>query len=147
MSKGILIRSEEDLVTVGSTIAPSLVSGDILYLEGELGAGKTTVARGILRGLGYKGIVTSPTYTLLEVYEIGACSVVHFDLYRLESAQELEGIGIRDYLDSRSILLFEWPEKGLGVVPLPTLRIMLNYFNEYREVRFHPAMTSVLRLQ
>ena len=139
MSKRVLAGSAEELVVVGLNVAKSLVPGDIIYVDGELGAGKTTLVRGILKGLGYEGIVPRPTYTLLELYEVGNCWVAHFDLYRLGHAQELEGIGIRDYLDGSTILLIEWPGKGLGVLPRPTLRIYLNYANEHREVQFYPA--------
>ena len=142
MSKRILASSEEELAAIGSTIAESLKPGDIIYLDGELGAGKTTLVRGILKGMGYKGIVPSPTYTLLELYEVGNYSVAHFDLYRLQNPRELEEIGMRDYLDGSTILLIEWPERGLGALPRPTLCIILRYANEGREIQLSSGVGS-----
>ena len=97
------------------------------FLEGELGAGKTTISRGILRGLGYQGIAASPTYTLLELYDLGSHRVVHLDLYRITAAQELEGLGFRDYLDGQTICLIEWPPNGVAFLPVPEFRIILEY--------------------
>jgi tRNA threonylcarbamoyladenosine biosynthesis protein TsaE len=99
----------------------------IVYLRGDLGAGKTTLARGFLRGLGYVGRVKSPTYTLVETYKVGDARVFHFDLYRLVDPEELDYIGFRDYVDGRSILLIEWPEHGLGVLPPEDLRIEMTF--------------------
>jgi tRNA threonylcarbamoyladenosine biosynthesis protein TsaE len=99
----------------------------IIYLRGDLGAGKTTLARGFLRGLGYVGRVKSPTYTLVETYRVEDARVFHFDLYRLVDPEELDYIGFRDYVDDRSILLIEWPEHGLGVLPQDDLRIEMTF--------------------
>jgi len=89
----------------------------VLYLSGELGAGKTTFARGFLGGLGVPGPVRSPTYTLLELYPAGALTVVHLDLYRLNSATEIEGLGLREWAQAKHVWLIEWPERGAGRLP------------------------------
>ena len=140
MNEPIVTGSESELEAVGSALAKSLSFGDIIFLEGELGAGKTTVSRGILRGFGYRGIAASPTYTLLEMYELPAHRVVHLDLYRITAAIDLEGIGFRDYLDGQTICLIEWPENGATFLPAPNLRIILEYAGVGRTVRFEPSI-------
>jgi tRNA threonylcarbamoyladenosine biosynthesis protein TsaE len=89
----------------------------VLYLSGDLGAGKTTFARGFLGGLGVPGPVRSPTYTLLELYAAGALTVVHLDLYRLNHAGELEALGLREWAGPQHLWLIEWPERGAGGLP------------------------------
>ena len=140
MNESIVTDSEPELEAVGSALAKSLNFGDIIFLEGELGAGKTTVSRGILRGFGYRGIVASPTYTLLELYDLTVHRVAHFDLYRITAAKDLEGIGFRDYLDGQTICLIEWPENGAAFLPAPNLRIILEYAGVGRTVRFEPSI-------
>ena len=140
MNEPIVTGSEPELEAVGSALAKSLNFGDIIFLEGELGSGKTTVSRGILRGFGYRGIAASPTYTLLELYELMGHRVAHFDLYRITAAKDLDGIGFRDYLDEQTICLIEWPENGAGYLPAPTLRIILEYAGVGRTIRFEPSI-------
>lgn len=105
-----------------------------VHLEGPLGAGKTTLARGLLRGLGHPGRVRSPSFTLLEPYELGHCRVYHLDLYRLADAAELDDLGVADLLEPGSLLLVEWAERGGNRLPAPDLRLALDYEGEGRRV-------------
>lgn len=100
--------------------------GELIFLRGQLGVGKTTLARGILRGLGHSGPVKSPTYTLLEPYELGEREVLHFDFYRINDPEELAFIGIDDLMGSSALKLVEWPERARDRLPNPDLDISLH---------------------
>lgn len=117
---------------LGSTLAPFLQSPLILYLSGELGAGKTTLVRAMLRQLGITGAIKSPTFSLIEPYSCPRGSVYHCDLYRLDDPEEVLGIGLRDYCDANSILIIEWPEKGGDLLPSADLVIKLTLANPGR---------------
>jgi tRNA threonylcarbamoyladenosine biosynthesis protein TsaE len=100
----------------------------VIFLEGELGAGKTTLAGGLLAELGFRGPVRSPTYTLVEPYELnGGRTLHHVDLYRLATPHEVEPLGLRDSLGHAGVLLVEWPSKGEGQLPLPDVSVQLTY--------------------
>lgn len=118
---------------LGAALAAVLPWGSVVFLEGELGAGKTTLMRGFLGGLGHRGPVKSPTYTLVEAYPFEAGTVYHFDLYRLSDPEELEYIGIRDFFGEQSICVVEWPERGAGVLPAADLSLRLSYAAEGRD--------------
>lgn len=98
-----------------------------LYLEGDLGAGKTTCVRSMLRAFGVSGLIRSPTYTLLETYRLEALTCVHVDLYRLRGPMEADELGLRDCLNADSLLIVEWPEKGGDALPLADLQLALTY--------------------
>jgi tRNA threonylcarbamoyladenosine biosynthesis protein TsaE len=102
----------------------------VVFLSGELGSGKTTLVRGFLRCLGVSTAVRSPTYTLIELYPLGALTVVHADLYRLRDAGELENLGLRDFAQAPYLWLIEWPERGSGHLPAPDLRLDLSLSSE-----------------
>ena len=129
----VSLTDEAATVALGAKVANALQGGEVIYLSGELGAGKTTFVRGLLNALGYTGNVKSPTYTLIEPYSIDSWNVYHFDLYRINDPQELETMGIRDYCDGESICLFEWPEQGEDSLPPADIILSLTHADPGRE--------------
>ena len=119
------LNSVEETERFGAELCSILPAQCIIFLTGPLGAGKTAVVRGFLRAAGFNGAVKSPTFTLVEEYQIDQQKILHFDLYRLSDPEELEWIGIRDYLTQSCISFIEWPEKGEGFLPLPDKEITL----------------------
>ena len=117
------LSSEAEQLAFGGRLAAALMPGVTVFLRGDLGVGKTTLCRGIVNGMGFKGNVKSPTYTLVEPYEVAGQMLYHFDLYRLGEPSELEYMGCRDYFDEVSICLIEWPERGEGVLPEADLEV------------------------
>lgn len=108
---------EAEMMNLGGRLAGELAGGQVVTLSGDLGAGKTTLVRGMLRGLGFKGRVKSPSYGLVESYEAGGLHIHHLDLYRLGEPEELDFIGLEDLLGDDSVLLVEWPERARGRLP------------------------------
>lgn len=130
--KEIILANEQATLALGKTIAKQLQAGQLLFLSGDLGSGKTTLVRGLLQALGYQGMVKSPTYTLVESYDVNGQHICHFDLYRLEQAEELEMIGIRDYLSNDNICLVEWPERALALLPTADIYCHLSIVDDHR---------------
>jgi tRNA threonylcarbamoyladenosine biosynthesis protein TsaE len=112
---------------LGAALRTSGSGALVIGIEGELGAGKTTLVGGVLAALGVTGAIRSPTYTLIEPYEAAGLQLYHIDLYRLNSAREVEALGIRDLLDARAVLLIEWPSRGAGALPTEDLSVAIEY--------------------
>lgn len=129
------VESAAAMEALGAQLASAARAPLVVFLEGELGAGKTTLVRGWLRELGHAGAVKSPTYTLVEPYELPGGALYHFDLYRLSAPEELEYMGIREYLAGDAVALIEWPERGRGVLPGADLVVAIAYRAEGRDVR------------
>lgn len=142
------ISNEQSMLDFAAKMAAVCPDTAIIFLYGNLGAGKTTFARGFLRGLGYQGAVKSPTYTIVEPYELPNQKVYHFDFYRLQRAQELEFIGLHDYLVPHAICLIEWPEYGEGMLPPADLSCYIGSVAHGREVKleaFSPCGLTILK--
>lgn len=120
MSERIFVTDEAAMLSLGKRFANTAKPGDVIFLQGNLGAGKTTFTRGFLQALGVKSAVKSPTFTLVEAYTFDDLHVFHFDLYRIEDPEELLQIGLSDYLTEDAICLIEWPEKALEYLPEPS---------------------------
>ncbi|WNC72600.1 tRNA (adenosine(37)-N6)-threonylcarbamoyltransferase complex ATPase subunit type 1 TsaE [Thalassotalea psychrophila] len=142
----LTLADERATVAMGKQIADITkqlnLDNLLVFLNGDLGAGKTTLTRGFVQGMGHKGNVKSPTYTLVEPYELLPWHVYHFDLYRLSDPEELEYMGIRDYFALKSCSFIEWPEKGAGILPQEDLIIDLQYNNNQRLITLLAATSQ-----
>jgi len=125
------------MMALGGKIADRFPHGGLIFLQGDLGTGKTTLVRGLLRHLGFKGTVKSPTYALVEPYHIAGRDIYHFDLYRLADPEELEYMGVRDYLSSDALCLIEWPEKAQGFLPPENLNLFIQHDDTSRNIRIY----------
>jgi tRNA threonylcarbamoyladenosine biosynthesis protein TsaE len=134
MTEKLHIEDEAAMLALGAQLARRFPDGGLITLHGDLGAGKTTLVRGLLRALGHTGVVKSPTYTLVEPYQLASRDIYHFDLYRLADPEELEYMGIRDYLRPDALCLVEWPEKAGEMLPTPDLQVYIHHAGLARDV-------------
>ena len=130
----IVAPDEEAMLALGSHLSQLLKGSGAVFIRGQLGAGKTTLCRGLLRAMGHSAAVKSPTFTMVEPYEIGASIVFHFDLYRLSDPGELDYIGIDEYFAGGGLCLVEWPEKAVGCLPQHDLEIFIDVSGEKRNI-------------
>jgi tRNA threonylcarbamoyladenosine biosynthesis protein TsaE len=131
------LEGERKMQDFGAQLATAIGKIDaplLILLNGDLGAGKTTISRGVLQGLGHQGAVKSPTYTLVEPYELDIGTVYHFDLYRLIDSEELEHIGFSDYLSAAKLCIIEWPKNGGSYIPKPDISIDISVYQLSRQV-------------
>ncbi len=128
------LADDSETLKFGEKLSTYIHAGLTLHLIGDLGAGKTTLTRGILHGLGYSHTVKSPTYNLVEIYKISEVYFYHFDFYRFNDYLEWEEAGFRDYFNSESICVVEWPEKAGDLLPKPDLRLVLSILDTGRKI-------------
>lgn len=135
------LPDEDATRALGRALARALEPGLVIYLHGDLGAGKTSLVRALLHAAGHAGHVKSPTYTLAEPYALQlsgqATDIIHFDLYRMGSPEEFLDAGFREHFNHRAVCLVEWPEKGEGVLPPPDIHVFLRVMQAGREVELH----------
>ncbi len=130
----ITLENEQETELFGSELWQILPKKCLVFLKGDLGAGKTTLTRGVLRAAGHQSTVKSPTYTLVEEYDLVSGIIFHFDLYRLKDPEELEWIGMMDYLEQQSLCFIEWPDLGKGFLPIADIELILSTIGNKREV-------------
>lgn len=134
-----IVSSAQEMESFGATIAKQVTQSQatpaFIYLHGDLGAGKTTLVRGALRELGHEGLVKSPTFTLVETYNLNPYEIYHFDLYRISDPEELDYLGIREFYNTQAICFIEWPELGKSMLPKATLDISIEYHPQGRYVK------------
>ncbi len=133
--RSVFLPDEAATMALGNRLALVIEPGLYVALSGDLGSGKTTLTRGILRGLGFQGKVKSPTYTLVEPYNLSKLDLYHFDFYRLNNPQEWLDAGFRDYFEPGTVCLVEWPERGGDLLPVADLKISLSVESSGRRIR------------
>ncbi len=149
MRQSLIAATPQETEAVGARLALSMPTEDSralqVQLHGDLGAGKTTLARGFLHALGHAGVVRSPTYTLFESYAVGAMTVVHADLYRLQDPQEFEDLGLRDLAGAGHVWLIEWPERAGPWLPAADIDVSLRAQATFHELELQASSASGLR--
>lgn len=143
--KELLVEDDAAMQAFGGQLAGRMPRGCVVYLRGDLGTGKTTLVRGVINGFGFRGKVKSPTYTLVEPYDLGSLKVYHFDLYRLSDPEELDYIGFRDYLADYTHILVEWPEHAQGCLPAVDIDIEIEYAGQGRKIILHDCSAHGLQ--
>ena len=128
------LQDEAATIAFGKLLGEYCAGGARIFIKGDLGAGKTTLCRGILRAFGYEGAVKSPTFTLVEPYELAQQSIYHFDLYRLGNPNELEYIGIDEYFHAQNLCLVEWPERAADTLPPGDVEVVLSVSGKSRDI-------------
>lgn len=146
VSHVLQLRDEAATLELGRLLAEQLQPGTRIYLSGDLGCGKTTLSRGVLRALGHAGTVKSPTYTLVEPYNFSRLDLHHFDFYRFGNADEWDDAGFRDVLDSSSVCLVEWPERAGSTIPPADLLVQLLHLDSGRQATLIAHSEAGLRL-
>ncbi len=146
VEKNWAVSSADAMEALGARFAGAINGGGVIFLDGPLGAGKTTWTRGFLQARGHQGAVKSPTYTLVESYPLSGGVVHHFDLYRLGEPEELEYMGIRDYFSADALCLVEWPERGDGIIGEADIVLTLRYCDDGRALTAHASSEKGARL-
>ena len=144
MDKICYLSDAEAMMAFGNTLLNEFPTDTTVFLQGDLGAGKTTLVRAALHGAGYRGAVKSPTYTLVETYQVAEVQFAHFDLYRLGDPEELEFMGFREYFHEHSICFIEWPDKGSGMLPEADLVIDLMVHSTGRILKLHTMQPKLM---
>jgi tRNA threonylcarbamoyladenosine biosynthesis protein TsaE len=141
MELDLSLPDEAATLALGQLLAPGALGGRTLHLRGELGAGKTTLARGLLRALGVAGRIKSPTYSLVEPYTLSSLHLYHFDFYRVKDSSEWLSSGFREYFNAQSVCIVEWPERAGPALPPADLEISLSFSGDGRRalVKAHSA--------
>ena len=139
----LTLLNEQETEQFGAELWRILPKKCLVFLQGDLGAGKTTLTRGVLRAAGHQGVVKSPTYTIVEEYQLSSGMFFHFDLYRINDPEELEWLGINDYLDQQCLCFIEWPKLGEGYLPTPDIEISMVAIGEAREIKVRAASNKL----